>query len=104
MTFQGTTASEKTLNSGSGQGTLLGGILFIVKFNGLRLRPSIQRPMTKNLNNLHLKYYDDTTAASTINLKKQLCQDPVERPKPLNWYEKANLVLPQSENELQNYL
>ena len=104
VSFQGATASEKILNSGSGQGTLLGGVLFTVKFNGLKMRPSIPRPMGKPQNCLHLKYYDDTTAAFSINLKKQLVPDPIARPKPLTWHEKSNLILPKSENELQSYL
>ena len=92
------------LQSGSGQGCLLGGILFTIKFNGMRMRPKIPRPMSNTQNNLQVKYYDDATAAVAINLKNQLCPDPEERSRPLNWNEKAQLILPNNENELQTYL
>ena len=103
VTFNGAEADPKTLQSGSGQGCLLGGILFIVKFNGIRMRPKIQRPILSDKNSLQVKYFDDATAATAINLKTQLCPDPIQRSRPLNWYEKDQLILPSHQNELQKY-
>ena len=92
VNFQGVSASKKTLNSGSGQGTLLGGLIFIVKFNGLRMRPDVPRPNPEQEKSLHLKYFDDTAAAVAINLKSQFYPDLIDRPKPLNWHEKSQLI------------
>ena len=74
-----------------------------MKFNGIRMRPPIPRPLVSQ-KSLQVKYYDDATAAVAINLKKQLCPDPIKRPRPLNWHEKAQLILPENQNELQKHL
>ena len=51
-----------------------------------------------------MKYFDDSTAAVSINLKQLLIPDPIERSKPLNWCEKSGLVLPKNMNYLQDML
>ena len=41
-------SSSRSLPGGYGAGTLLGGLLFIVKFNGDCLRPPVPRPISGN--------------------------------------------------------
>ena len=48
LTYQGARSSKRPLPGGYGAGTLLGGLLFLMKFNGACLRPSIPRPITGN--------------------------------------------------------
>ena len=43
LTFNGAISSKKMLPGGGPQGASLGGIIFIVKFNGAFLRPPIPR-------------------------------------------------------------
>ena len=92
-----------SLPGGFGAGTLMGGLLFIVKFNGACLRPPIPRPITGNTAR-QLKYIDDSTQMASINLKKSLKPDEVARPRPLNYHERNQLVLKEEENILQQEL
>ena len=100
LSFHGATAKPRDLPGGFGQGVWLGGILFIVKFNGACLRPAIPRPLTGNTA-LKLKYIDDATQAASVNLKKSLMNDPVKRPYPLNYSERTRMVMKPEEDVLQ---
>ena len=75
-------SATKQLPGGFGAGTWLGGFLFIVKFNGICLRPPIPRPISGN-EAIQLKYIDDSTKAATINLKTSLIPDPVFKTRSL---------------------
>ena len=92
MSFEGSFSSPKELYSGYPAGCLLGGFLFIVKFNGALLRPPIKRPFS-DLQNINLKFFDDATSATAIDLKKQLSPDPEFRPRPLTLNERLGLFL-----------
>jgi hypothetical protein len=50
-----------------------------------------------------VKYIDDGTVAVSINLKC-LTNDPVSRPRPLNFHERPEHILPPENNLLQFYL
>ena len=100
LSFHGATAAPRDLPGGFGQGVWLGGILFIVKFNGACLRPAIPRPRTGNTA-VKVKYIDDATQAASVNLKKSLIPDPRERPRPLNYSERTRMILNPQENVLQ---
>ena len=97
LTHSKAQSAEMSLPGGFGAGTLMGGLLFIVKFNGACLRPPIPRPMTGNAAR-QLKYIDDSTQMASINLKKSLIPDEVARPRPLNYHERNQLVLKEEEN------
>ena len=43
---------------------------------------------------MHALYINDLTEAASINLKKQLVPDPVQRPFPLNFHERNQQILP----------
>ena len=83
-----------------GAGTFMGGILFIVKFNGACLRPPVPRPLSGN-KAVQLKYIDDSTQAASINLKKSLIVDPQIRPKPLKYQERHHTIINPEEDILQ---
>ena len=46
----------------------------------------------------------DASSACSVNLKESLIPDPVERVKPLNFYEKNELVLPDCNNPMKYIL
>ena len=85
--YQGAKSQEKNLPGGLSAGTCLGGLLFIVKFNGACLRPPISRPRTQNCG-LQVKYIDDASQMASFTLKKSLIPDPIIRTTPLNYHEK----------------
>ena len=99
MRYRGATSSSRYLPGSSPQGAFLGILLFIIVFNGALLRPSIPRP-----HNLNLKYIDDLSMLFAVNLKKCLINDPVIRPRPLNYSERTQQVLQMTDNEFQNAL
>ena len=73
--------------------------MFIIRFNGICLRPKIPRPNGNCA--IQLKYIDDATKAASINLKESLITDPEQRPAPLNYHESSGKILNPEENVLQ---
>ena len=53
---------------------------------------------------MQLKYIDDSSKATSINLKRSLTEDPVNRPRPLNYHERHQTILKPEENVLQHEL
>ena len=103
LTFQRARSEEMSLPGGFGAGTWLGGLLFIVKFNGACLRPPIPRPLSGN-RGIQLKYIDDSTQAASINLGVSLEADLSYRPRPLKYHERTQMKLQVEENVLQQEL
>ena len=83
------------------QGAFLGIFFFVVKYNGASLRPSIPRLMLEprcrakfktcrkdscivHAKDMHALYIDDLSEAEAIELKRQLVNDPIQRPFPLS--------------------
>ena len=92
---------------GGPQGAFLGGIIFIIKYNSDFLRPPIPPLMTGPALESEVekvKFVDDGTVAVSINLKKCLVEDHVQRPRPLNFIERTGHILPAQINLLQYYL
>ena len=77
MTFGKSTSSPRWLPGSTPQGALLGGLIFIVKYNGASIRPAVPRLMLSSTNSLSVKYVDDHSWAVKINLNKDLSIDPV---------------------------
>ena len=102
LKYQGVTSASRDLPGGYGAGTWLGGFLFIIKFNGICLRPSIPRPNGNRA--IQLKYVDDATKAASINLTNSLIQDPKTRQMPLKYHERTKMVIDTQENVLQTEL
>ena len=99
MRYKGATSSRRFLPGSTPQGAFLGILLFIIVFNGALLRPAIPR-----IHSLNLKYVDDLSMLSALNLKSCLVADPVDRPRPLNYNERTRQVLAGSNNQLQSDL
>ena len=107
LTYNGCQSSQKMLPGGGPQGAYLGGLIFIIKYNGAFLRPPIPRqmqgPISKSKSE-KVKYVDDGTVAVSIDLKACLLPDPVERARPLNYHERTSHILPDENNLLQFYI
>ena len=107
LTYNGEQSSVKDLPGGGPQGAFLGGIIFIVKYNGAFLRPPIppliSGPVRKEKAE-KVKYLDDGSVAVSVNLKKCLKPIPVKRARPLNYHERTEQILPAENNLLQYYL
>ena len=99
LTYQKKKSSSQDLPGGYGAGTWMGGFLFIIKFNGICLRPQIPRPNGNMA--IQLKFVDDSSKAASINLKNSLIPDPKTKPFPLNYHERTQMVINPSENLLQ---
>ena len=103
LQYQGAKSKSKMLPGGFGAGTWLGGLLFIIKFNGACLRPPVPRPLTLN-KGIQVKYIDDASQMASVNLKKSLLQDSQFRQRPLNYNERTEQILNPQENILQQEL
>ena len=120
LTYAGATSSPKDLPGSSPQGAFLGIFFFVVKYNAASLRPNIPRIMwngrcnltrrrctmlgcEKHSKDMHALYIDDLSEAEAVNLKKQLMNDPVIRPYPLNRHKRTKHILPAG-SILQNNL
>ena len=107
MSYNSEESSPRSLPGGGPQGAFLGGIIFIVKYNGAFLRPPIPPYITGPVHESiaeKVKFVDDGTVAVSINLKKCLEKEPMMRPKPLNFRERTEHCLPSQHNLLQYYL
>ena len=107
LTFNGAQSTTKMLPGGGPQGAYLGGLIFIIKYNGAFLRPPIPRliagPVTSSKSE-KVKFVDDGTIAVSIDLKACLSPDPVLRPRPLNYHERTGHILPSENNLLQYFI
>ena len=101
MNYHGASASPKDLPGGAPAGYYLGGLIFVIKFNGALMRPQIPRPISQIVEIDHWKYFDDATVASPVNLKNDLMPETIQRQRPLNFEEKAELKLPKENNSLE---
>ena len=107
LEYDGKQSTRKMLPGGGPQGAYLGGLIFIVKFNGAFLRPPVPRdrfgsiPSSKSVK---LKFVDDGSVAVSINLKSSLVPDTRVRPQPLNFDERTCQIIPSEDNLLQLYL
>ena len=63
----------------------------------------IHGPVT-NSRSEKVKFVDDGTIAVSIDLKACLVSDPVDRPRPHNYHERTEHILPEENNLLQFYI
>ena len=103
LTYQQAQSREMDLPGGFSAGTWLGGLLFIIKFNGSWVRPPVPRPISGN-SGIQVKFVDDSSQAASVNLKVSLEQDPTLRPRPLNYNDRTGMTIKQEENFLKQEL
>ena len=107
LEYDGHQSRRKILPGGGPQGAYLGGLIFIVKFNGAFLRPPVPRYLATTVpkaNSKSVKFIDDGTVAVSINMKTSLAQETRMKMKPLDFNERTCQVLPTNQNVLQHYL
>ena len=112
LRFKGATSTPKSLPGSSPQGVFLGCFLFMIKFNGALLRPSIPRPFPKpapimycNKSYCTVKFIDDAIQACAVNLKKGLLKIYTTiHPRPLEYAVHTGYRLIPEENTLQQDL
>ena len=107
LSYNGCRSSVKMLPGGGPQGAFLGGLIFIIKYNGAFLRPPIPRPIRGPVRKSRaekVKYVDDGSVATSIDLKQCLIPDPVDRIRPVSYNERTGHILPPENNLLQFYL
>ena len=85
----------------------MGGLIFIVKYNGAFLWPPVPRsilgPIQKSKYK-SVKFVDDGTVAVSVDLKAKGIPDPIQRPTSSNYHERTRHVLPKRNNMLQYYI
>ena len=82
MSYGKATSAPRRLPGSTPQGALLGGLIFIVKYNGACLRPVIPRPVLSPIPPLSVKFVDDHSCAVRIDLKKIPCSGPYNETEP----------------------
>jgi hypothetical protein len=63
----------------------------------------VSKPLNKRkqIKNIHLKFVDDMIVAESINLKKQHIANPdVNQPRPLEYHNRTEQILPESESQI----
>ena len=107
LSYNGCKSSVKMLPGGGPQGAFLGGLIFIIKYNGAFLRPPIPRPIKGPIMKSEaekVKYVDDGSVAVSIDLKQCLVPTTVDRTRPVTFNERTGHILPPENNLLQFYL
>ena len=107
LTYNDSTSDLKMLPGGGPQGAYLGGLIFIIKYNGAFLRPPVPRhlsePVTKS-KSVKVKFIDDGTVAVSVDLKSSLISSAQDGPRPHNYHERTGHVLPDENNLLHYYI
>ena len=105
LSYLGEVSASRSLPAGSPEGSFLGGLIFIINFNGAFLRPPVPRPISfGDSQSENVKYIDDGSVAVGINLKTHLVDDPNPRPRPVSFQERTGHYLPHDRNLLQYYV
>ena len=103
LSYNGEASKRKPLPGGGPQGAHLGGLIFIVKYNGAFLRPPVPRNISSPINTSKVKSVKLVDDGSK-DLKTCLAPDLSMRPRPVNYHERTCSVLPPENNLLQFYL
>ena len=95
LTYRGAESKQRMLPGGGTQRAYLGGIIFMLKYNGAFLRPPIPRNLigpASESKAKKVKYVDDGTVAVSINLKRCLENDESGRLRPLTYRERTSKI------------
>ena len=115
VSFSHPSSSEtKDMPGGGPQGTVLGMFLFLILINqagfanqNRNLGEKLATAASKRdeIENMHAKYVDDMTIAQSINLKKDLTNDPDKNwTKPPRKRDRHEQLLPREKNQIQTQL
>ena len=113
LKYKGGQSKRKRLPGGSPQGTKLGMFLFLIMINFAGFPFSdidegtgdkITQARRKPIKNLHLKYIDDLSFLTSINVKKDLIENPVAPERPVTYHNRTNHILPNEKNVLQEQM
>ena len=106
LKYKKETSEMRSLPGGGPQGTLLGLFLFLVLINDLGYEDQRQdlgeiitgKHDNDKLNEIHLKYVDDLTAAESISMKTQLSHKPINaRSQPDTFHERTgHSIIPEN--------
>ena len=108
---KGKYSSCKDLPGGTPQGTRLGMFLFLVLINfagipadqlSLNIGDEITNRKRNTLKPTHMKFIDDLSLATAINLKENLVVAP-DLPRPLSYHERTGHTLPLDRNNMQQH-
>ena len=107
LTFNNCESSRKLLPGGGPQGAYMGGLIFMIKYNGAFLRPPIPRPIKGPVSKSKakkVKFVDDGTVAVSLDLQQCLVSDSEQRAKPVTYHERTQHILPPQNNLLHYYI
>ena len=114
LRYKGGTSNKKNLPGGGPQGTRLGLFLFLILINAAgcgNIQKETGQIITKPLNkrksvmNIHMKFVDDMTMGTAINLKSVLEPNPEPNPpRPLAYHDRTLHLLPEQDCMLQGEL
>ena len=114
LRYKGGQSDRKSLPGGSPQGTRLGMFLFLIMINFAgfpfqeierEIGKVITQQRRKPLKNLHLKYVDDLSYLTSINLKKELIGNPDMNPvRPVTYHNRTGQFLPTEVHVLQDQM
>ena len=112
MRYKGNSSERKPLPGGIPQGTRLGMFLFLILINFAGFHNSevvtnlgqhITKPLAKRkpIRKKHLKYIDDLSYLTSLDLKTKLKSDPNPNPmRPLNFHDRTGHFLPKENCEI----
>ena len=111
LRYKGKSSGKKSLPGGTPQGTRLGMFLFLILINWAgfeecrsqnNLGAIITKPLKdrKPMNKAHMKYIDDLSFVTSLELKKCL-QPSATLPRPLTYHSRTEHYLPTSDSVLQ---
>ena len=105
LRYAGATSSSHMLPGSSPQGVYLGVLLFIIKFNGAFLCPTIPRQTLTDKchkDKFTAKYIDDTSRAQVVDLKECLTEDRRDVPRPVTYHQRTGHTLKPEHNQIQH--
>ena len=111
--WKGKESQEMPLDSGAGQGTILGLFLFCITFNGAGPKPrteqigdtitkpkNIRKPITEGKK----KWVDDLTITVPVKLNETLVPDTRTIVRPTPYHNRTGHMLPEHKNQMQTEL
>ena len=115
LKYKGCSSSRRSLPGSSPQGVFLGNLFFIIKFNGAARKLAIPHavwPLLPKYKSdygstdpaaIKLKYVEDLSILTRVNLLEDVVTDPISRPRPYNQGERTGHI-PKSPSKIKLFL